>query len=99
MEEITYKTCTACKKRQPITEYYHRKTDSRDGHMGRCRTCCKEDKRKSYEKRQIVYKVENPVNRPKYFTCKDYCAKYPCFRGIENCKCNLSLTCLNFKEK
>lgn len=32
-------------------------------------------------------------------TCKDNCANYPCFTGIDNMSCNLAMTCHGFKPK
>lgn len=38
------------------------------------------------------------INRPGV-TCRDDCASYPCFLGIDSIESNLARTCRDFKER
>ena len=58
--------------------------------------------KKEYPKlgeRKKPYKIPDQNIIRAGVTCKENCVKYPCYRGIDNCKLNLSLTCIKFKSK
>ena len=58
--------------------------------------------KKEYPKlgeRKKPYKIPDQNIIRAGVTCKENCVKYPCYRGIDNCKLNLSLTCIKFKNK
>jgi hypothetical protein len=61
-ETETTKLCTGCFYRQPFENFYKRK-DVSDGHMNRCKTCCRIFSNMSYRKKKSkVGKVNNTNN-------------------------------------
>lgn len=65
-KETTYKVCTACKQRKPLSDFYHNSA-SKDGHMTQCKECMRniqkkklaseteEDRRRRLEERKQRY--------------------------------------------
>ncbi len=53
-----------------------------------------------YDAKQAGFeKVIFIIKKANENTCKKDCKLYPCFRGIDNCKINLALTCVKFKKR
>lgn len=57
--------------------------------------------RADYIKRKVAVEVKKRPEEKQVVTlnCKDHCANWPCFTGIENIESNLAVTCHGFKRK
>lgn len=111
---LAYKKCTKCGEVKKVDRFSKNKTTS-TGYASQCKDCFNKRKRdlnnpnisfdalkKEYPKLgecKRAYKIPDQNIIRAGVTCKDNCIKYPCYRGIDNCKLNLALTCIRFKNK
>lgn len=58
-----------------------------------------ESRKRKAELKKIEEEQKAAIKKANENTCKKDCKLYPCFRGIDNCKINLALTCIKFKSK
>lgn len=80
-------TCPHCHRTLPLSEFHRTTTGGYYKTCKHCRPLPKEPTR--------FYRA---INRPGV-TCRDDCASYPCFQGINTIESNLARTCHDFKEK
>ena len=98
--------CSICGEDLPIEHYYMTRRRRKNGGevtevSNRCKGCyCQQKKLKDAE-RALAEGMENDNKEGKnvkVVTCKNNCAWYPCFQGIDSMSSNLALTCNKFKK-
>ena len=58
-----------------------------------------ESRKRKAELKKIEEEQKAAIKKANENTCKKDCKLYPCFRGIDNCKINLALTCVKFNKR
>lgn len=99
------KLCNRCQKVLPIESFgiffrMLKNGEERRYRNPRCAECIREEMREKYErfreKKRLGIEEEKKRNN---ITCRENCAFYPCFKGIDTMSCNLAETCRQFKNK